>query len=409
MRIKKLTIQNMNSIYGAWEIDFQDAAYVNSPLFAITGKTGSGKSTILDAISFALYDQTDRMSNKRSEFASKGTLECMAELIFEVDGIEYCSHSTLKAVTKGVNGGKYDDKVEKDGCWLQWTENGVLHKEEGTSAKTAKIKQLLGLDFKQFCQVILLAQGKFNAFLSEESAKRADILEKITGTAIYSRIGEKIAEKRKAAVDECTRLQEQLGGIQILTDEEVLQKNNRLVEIDAGMKNLETNIKQLEGQLDTDNKRLECRKQLLEKEQAEQQLAKEEAEFAQEKPRLEAARTAADVTPLYLDYKKVADEQERDRKALDTVNANLPQLKQKAAEAKAIHEKNEQNLHTAEERKAEREPFLQEIDRMDAEAHQLQTTCDALNKKCNSLEDNLKKRQTDITALEKKLVISERS
>ena len=61
MRIKKLTIQNMNSIYGAWEIDFQDAAYVNSPLFAITGKTGSGKSTILDAISFALYDQTDRI------------------------------------------------------------------------------------------------------------------------------------------------------------------------------------------------------------------------------------------------------------------------------------------------------------------------------------------------------------
>ena len=170
------------------------------------------------------------------------------------------------------------------------------------------------------------------------------------------------------------------------------------------MKNLETNIKQLEGQLDTDNKRLECRKQLLEKEQAEQQLAQEEAEFAQEKPRLEAARTAADVTPLYLDYKKVADEQERDRKALDTVNANLPQLKQKAAETKAIHEKDEQNLHTAEERKAAREPFLQEIDRMDAEARQLQTTCDALNNKCNSIEDNLKKRQTDITALEKKLV-----
>ena len=75
------------------------------------GKNGSGKSTILDAISFALYDQTDRMAQKRSEFASKGTLECMAELVFEVDGIEYCSHSTLKAVSRGINGGKYDDSV----------------------------------------------------------------------------------------------------------------------------------------------------------------------------------------------------------------------------------------------------------------------------------------------------------
>ncbi|MCR5381695.1 MAG: AAA family ATPase [Lentisphaeria bacterium] len=401
MRIKKLTIQNMNSIYGAWEIDFQDAAYVNSPLFAITGKTGSGKSTILDAISFALYDQTDRMSNKRSEFASKGTLECMAELIFEVDGIEYCSHSTLKAVTKGINGGKYDDSVDKNGCWLQWTENGVLHKEEGTNAKTAKIKQLLGLDFKQFCQVILLAQGKFNAFLSEDSTKRADILEKITGTAIYSRIGEKIAEKRKAAVDECTRLQEQLEGIQVLTDEEVLQKNNRLVEIDAETKEIETNIKQLEGQLDTDNKRLECRKQLLEKEQAEQQLAHEEAEFAQEMPRLEAARTAAKVTPFYQEYKTVADEQERDQKSLDTVNANLPQLKQKAAAAKAACEKDEQNLKSAEERKTAREAFLQKIDQLDAETRQLETARNGQQKKCAATEASLKKRQSGMDQLDK--------
>ncbi|MBQ9447331.1 MAG: AAA family ATPase [Victivallales bacterium] len=404
MKIKKLTIQNMNSIYGAWEIDFQDAAYVNSPLFAITGKTGSGKSTILDAISFALYDQTDRMAQKRSEFASKGTLECMAELIFEVDGVEYCSHSTLKAVSRGVNGGRYDDSVDKSGCWLQWEENGVLHKEEGTNAKTAKIKQLLGLDFRQFCQVILLAQGKFNAFLSEDSAKRADILEKITGTAIYSRIGEKIAERRKAAVDECARLQEQLEGIQILTDEEVLQRNNRLVEIDAEMRTLETNIKQLEGRLDTDNKRLECRKQLLEKEQAEQQLAKEEAEFAQEKPRLEAARTAAKVTPFYQEYKTVADEQERDQKSLDAVNGNLPQLKQKATEVKNAYEKDEQNLKAAEEHKSIRETFLQQIDQLDAEIHQFKTTRNALQTKCTAIEASLKKRQSSMDQLDKKIV-----
>ena len=401
MKIKKLTIQNMNSIYGSWEIDFQDAAYVNSPLFAITGKTGSGKSTILDAISFALYDQTDRMAQKRSEFASKGTLECMAELVFEVDGIEYCSHSTLKAVSRGVNGGKYDDSVDKNGCWLQWEENGVLHKEEGTNAKTAKIKQLLGLDFKQFCQVILLAQGKFNAFLSEDSTKRADILEKITGTAIYSRIGEKIAEKRKAAVDECTRLQEQLEGIQILTDEEVLQKNNRLAEIDAETKEIEKKIKQFEGQLDTDGKRLDCQKQLQEKELANQQLTTEETEFAQERPRLEAARTAVNVTPSYHEYKTVTDEQERDQKALDAINANLPQLKQKATEAKAACEKDEQNLKGAEEHKSIRETFLQQIDQLDAEIHQLETTRDVQQTKCTAIEASLKKRQSSMDQLDK--------
>ena len=95
MKVRKLTIQNINSIYGTWEIDFQHEAYLNTPLFAIVGKTGSGKSTILDAICFALYDQTDRMDKTRSAFASFNTTECMAELEFEINGKTYIAHSSL--------------------------------------------------------------------------------------------------------------------------------------------------------------------------------------------------------------------------------------------------------------------------------------------------------------------------
>ena len=62
MKIQKLTFQNLNSLYGVWEIDFSDKVFTESGIFAITGPTGSGKSTILDAICLALYGETPRLS-----------------------------------------------------------------------------------------------------------------------------------------------------------------------------------------------------------------------------------------------------------------------------------------------------------------------------------------------------------
>ena len=85
MKIKKLVLQNINSLYGKWELDFDSESFKQSGIFAITGKTGSGKSTILDAMCLALYGTTPRLNSKGysgSDAISRGCQECFCELTF---------------------------------------------------------------------------------------------------------------------------------------------------------------------------------------------------------------------------------------------------------------------------------------------------------------------------------------
>jgi len=85
MKIQLLRFKNLNSLYGEWLIDFTDPAYLANGIFAITGPTGSGKSTILDAISLALYGMTPRLKKvvkSSNEIMSRKTAECFAEVVF---------------------------------------------------------------------------------------------------------------------------------------------------------------------------------------------------------------------------------------------------------------------------------------------------------------------------------------
>ena len=91
MKIRKLRFKNINSLAGEWTIDFADPEFASNRIFAITGETASGKTTILDAICYALYGVTPRqksISNKNNEIMTRGTGECFAELTFETNNGE---------------------------------------------------------------------------------------------------------------------------------------------------------------------------------------------------------------------------------------------------------------------------------------------------------------------------------
>jgi len=92
MKILSVRFENLNSLKGAWKIDFQGSDFSENGLFVITGQTGAGKSTILDAICLALYQQTprlDRITQSKNELMTRGTGNCLAEVEFAVKGKAY--------------------------------------------------------------------------------------------------------------------------------------------------------------------------------------------------------------------------------------------------------------------------------------------------------------------------------
>ena len=189
MKILKLRALNINSLKGKTEIDFTKFADNNS-IFAITGVTGSGKSTILDIICCALYAKTDRLNNPH-DLMTKGCGESFCEVEFEITGVKYMSSWSIRRAHNKSDGNLQSPKMDistlKDKKIICTGVQEVPH----------FIESISGLDFNKFTKSMMLVQGGFDAFLKASEKDRSQLLEKITGTVIYSDISKKVFEKHK--------------------------------------------------------------------------------------------------------------------------------------------------------------------------------------------------------------------
>ena len=217
MRILQVRFKNLNSLVGQWQIDLTHPAYTSDGIFAITGPTGAGKTTILDAVCLALYGRTPRLNKvtqSGNEIMSRQTGECCAEVTFATNTGQFrCTWSQRRA--RKHPGGelqapKHEMANAESGEVLDSTIRGVASRVESTT----------GMDFDRFTRSMLLAQGGFAAFLQAAADERAPILEQITGTEIYSRIYMRVHERQRAERDKLTLLQAETAGIALLEPEE---------------------------------------------------------------------------------------------------------------------------------------------------------------------------------------------
>ena len=233
MKILTIRGKNLASLAGEFEVDFTVEPLKNAGIFAITGSTGSGKSTLLDALCLALFDSTPRMTKAREakvELADvrnktiaqsdsrsvlrRGTAEGYAE----VDFIALTGETYRSTWTVCRAGGKPSGVLRSVGLRLMNLSKNT--EEQGTRKELlAKVSQLIGLSFEQFNRSVLLAQGDFAVFLKAKQAEKAEILEKLTGTEIYSRVSSSIYAKTKNADMEFRLLQERMKGVELLADD----------------------------------------------------------------------------------------------------------------------------------------------------------------------------------------------
>ena len=198
MKILSIRLKNLNSLLGEWHIDLQDKTYAMDGLFAVTGPTGAGKTTIFDAVCLALYGRTPRLSSvsvDSNEVMSRGTGECFAHVTFSTDeGVFTCKWGQHRSGRK--SSGKLQDPVHK----LEHYEPG---KEEGTPITSGhkdtlkEVVRITGMDFMRFTRAMMLEQGEFDIFLTSDKKERAKVLELITGTEIYSAISRLVFARSK--------------------------------------------------------------------------------------------------------------------------------------------------------------------------------------------------------------------
>lgn len=233
MKIQKLVIRNIASIADAI-IDFTQKPLIDSDLFLICGDTGSGKTTILDAICLALYGRTPRFSKNRS---TKDAVEIAGSAFDKVEQIMRRNTASAFAELTFVHDGK--------NCIARWEGNRARGKINGnlkvqnsltindkteTKEVEKQVVDLIGLTFEQFCRTTMLAQGEFTKFLFSTDDEKAAILEKLTKTEKFKLIGQRIFEtcgQKKRTYDDLNKLIESKSK-ELLGNQEITDLNNNI-------------------------------------------------------------------------------------------------------------------------------------------------------------------------------------
>ncbi|MDX4028305.1 SbcC/MukB-like Walker B domain-containing protein [Aliarcobacter skirrowii] len=390
MKILKIKLLNINSLKGEFEVDFEKFLKDES-LFAITGPTGAGKSTILDVITCALYGRTARLTNP-NELMSRHTGECLCEVEFEVKGKVYRSSWSQKRARKSPEGAFQSAKME-----VSEIESGKVL--ESYLSKVPKyIEDLSGLDFDRFIQSMMLAQGSFDAFLKAKENERSSLLEKITGTQIYKQISQEIYQTYTRKNDEIKLDENLLGNIELLSNEAVAEKtlilNNskaQKLEFDSKGNELKKVINWLENlqKLEADNIKYiqEFEKISLEKENKKEDFVK-----------LDLANKALTVQPIYQEKTSLTQIINQDKEKLEKLQKELEDLKQ------LLQSKTNESLKTKDELDKEKISFDSNSKKLQ-EVRTLQTKIESKLQNIKELENKISSQNEQKTKLNEELKV----
>ena len=309
MRPLRLTLSAFGPYAAETTLDLEKLG--RGGLYLITGDTGAGKTTIFDAITYALYDHSSsgirEGSMLRCKYADDKT-PTFVELEFEVHGVRYTvrrnpEYQRPKARGEGMT-------TEKADATLTYPDD----RPPVTKAKdvTAAVQEIIGLDYNQFSQIVLIAQGQFTKLLNASTEERSRIFRKLFRTQRYAQLQERLQAEASALNQQRTaqnaKLDSLLGGLQFSPedpDAEALRAlcaqtvpETALALLDAltarqaaALEEVGTALQATEAQLDTVQQQLGAAAQA---QRLAQQLAARQAELAAAKPALDAARAEAD-------------------------------------------------------------------------------------------------------------------
>ncbi|UIP27329.1 SbcC/MukB-like Walker B domain-containing protein [Photobacterium sp. TLY01] len=404
MKILALRGENLASLQTQFEIDFASGRLGEAGLFAITGKTGAGKSSLLDAICLALYDRMPRLqSNKKNDaeigrgddenrirandvrsILSRGKADAFAEVDFQAnDGTRWRARWLVRRARGNATG-----RVQPSEQWLENLESGQRFAGKKQEVQV-EIERLIGLTFEQFRRAVMLPQGEFAAFLKAAADERAALLERMTGGEIYGRLSVAAYERAREEKLKLQQLQDKLGDIALLSDDDKQALNAQIAALKTQLAELDARLAALSQHQQT----LSTDKTLQERvAQSQQALTEAIAASTQAAPRteylakLETAQPArADFTLLTQSVQQIA----RLEASLSQAQQALAQDQQQRVDAEQAVMQARQSLDQAQQEWLMLEPKLKQAQMLDQQRQGLEQQHQLLAQEAQALEQQL--------------------
>lgn len=404
MKILSLKFKNINSLKGEHYIDFNSPEYADSALFLISGDTGSGKTTILDAISIALYGKTPRFNKISSTFnplMSKGTGEMYSEVKFSEKGHTYTSRWSQRRAK-----GNKDGNLQNIECFIYDEEGIPLNRKKDEWED--KIIEITGLTYDKFTKAVILSQGKFSEFLSLDGNKKAEMLGDITGTKIYSDISKKVYERASNENNALSTLKARINDIHLFSELEIKEKKERVSRLQNEVESVNNDIALLGDAINYRE-----RKEILgEKEKAftERNENKKPLEEKAEKERID-----------FESFQREKEEREKLLYRVDSLDKDIDVTKKKIEETKrdietitlSIRKKNlemekeKESLRVAEKKLEEANSYIT-LDKDDSELSVTITKAKEIEIQLSALKTKRSKNEEEVKRLGKEVLQKEK-
>lgn len=330
MKILSIRLKNLASLAGEHFIDFESEPLAHAGLIAIIGKTGAGKSTILDAMCLALFNKIPRLKDSDGKLLDvdgselltnspltvlrRGTGHGFAELCFVAqDQKHYLARWEIKRARENANG-----KLQSVQRSLKCLTDGVVVADK-TKAVETHIRQITQLSFEQFTRAVLLAQSEVTAFLKARDNERGELLEYLTNSSIFAKIGQLAFEKTKEVRLQREKLESVLGHIEIRSDEEIAELQQRFKQLQQHVQQLENEKNQFRQQQQWFEQRDKINKDIALKKQDYDLQLKAQENIAKDRYLLSQLETFAEIRPIVFQQQQLQK----------TLQQLAPQIQQK--------------------------------------------------------------------------------
>lgn len=409
MKPIKLEVKGLNSFIDKQVVEFDKLT--ERGLFGIFGPTGSGKSTILDGITLALYGDIAR---KSSNYINTNCDGVYVSYEFQITGNEVKRYRVDREFKRDNKSGGIRNKSSKIIDITGGVEN-VL--EEKAKAVTSKCEEIIGLKLDDFMRTVVLPQGKFSEFLKLEGKERRNMLERLFNLRKYGDdLSSKLSLEIRKEKDKMNVLEGQLKGYEGVSEEALKAKEEEINEINLSIKNKEELLNKIKKEFEEAEKVWNTQKELYDKRIEEESLVSRSEEIKSFKERVEISSKADNVIVFINNLEEILKEINKEDLKLNELNKKLEELtnlreenKLKFEEVSKKKEEKLPDLRLKKEKLLESQKEREILFQIKADGVKLKEACKKIfedrskcDTKLNSIEENEKKLNEELKEKEER-------